>query len=97
MLLHIFVSVFSFPVDGHIIFTECQAEYFRSQPGNQDVVFETDGRRCQTEARVLTKKRKQRGLLSEDYWDNFLQNSSLTDWLAGSMRWKNILQNGSFL
>ena len=50
---------------GHIIFTECEAEYYQHQPGNQGVVFETDGRPCKNKARGLTEKRKRRGLLKE--------------------------------
>ena len=65
MLLLIYLTVFLFGVDAHIKFTECQAEYYRNQPGNEDVVFETDGRPCQTEARGLTTFSK---------WNNVLRN-----------------------
>ena len=54
MFLLIYVSVLFFGVEAHIKFTECQAEFYRSQPGNEDVVFETDGIPCQAEARALT-------------------------------------------
>jgi len=73
MLLLIFVTVFLFGVDAHIKFTECQAEYYRKLPGNENVVFETDGKPCQN-------KRKRRGLISENAisrWDNVLRNGTV--------------------
>jgi hypothetical protein len=72
-----FATVFLFGVDGHIKFTECQAEYYRTLPGNEDVVFDTDGRPC-------PKKRKRRGLISNNI-----------EWLARNMRWKNVLKDGN--
>jgi len=54
MLLLIYITVLFLGVEAHIKFTECQAEYYRSQPGNEDVVFETDGIPCQAGARALT-------------------------------------------
>jgi hypothetical protein len=65
MLFLIFVTALLFVVDSHLKFTECQAEFYRKQPGNEDVVFETDGRPCQTEARGLSGNLK---------WNNVLQN-----------------------
>ena len=66
-----FVAVFLFGVDSHIKFTECQAEYYRNLPGNEDVVFETDGPPCQN-------KRKRRGLTTWNYkWKNVIQNGNL--------------------
>ena len=44
MLFLIFVTAILFGVDAHLKFTECQAEFYRKQPGNENVVFETDGR-----------------------------------------------------
>ena len=73
MLLLIFVPAFLFVVDAHIKFTECQAEYYRSLPGNEDVVFETDGKPC-------PNKRKRRGLISRNLlsrWDNVIRNGNL--------------------
>ena len=77
MLLMVFVTVFLFRVEAHIKFTDCQAEYYRNQPGNEDVVFDTDGRPC-------PKKRKRRGLVSENY-----------GYLTRYMRWNNVLKDGS--
>ena len=73
-----FAAVFLFGVDGHIKFTECQAEYYRTLPGNEDVVFDTDGKPCQN-------KRKRRGLVSDNIeglarnmrWKNVLQDGNL--------------------
>jgi len=71
MLFFIYVKVLLFGVDAHIKLTECQAEYFRSQPGNEDVVFESDGIPCQIE-------RKRRGLISFDYrWNDIVQDGNL--------------------
>ena len=53
MLFLIFVTALLFGVDAHLKFTECQAEFYRKQPGNENVVFETDGRPCKFEARAL--------------------------------------------
>ena len=72
MLLIVYVAVFLFRVEAHIRFTECQAEYYRNQPGNEDVVFETDGPPCQN-------KRKRRGLTSKyrsSRWDNIFKNGN---------------------
>ena len=77
MFVLIFATVFLFGVDSHIKFTECQAEYYRTLPGNENVVFETDGRPC-------PKKRKRRGLVSENY-----------EYLTRYMRWNNVLKDGS--
>ena len=65
MLLLIFVAVFLSAVDAHIKFTECQAEFYRKQPGNEDVIFETDGQPCQVEARGLSVNLR---------WNNVLKN-----------------------
>jgi hypothetical protein len=74
MLLIVFVAVFLFRVEAHIKFTECQAEYYRNQPGNEDVVFETDGPPCQN-------KRNRRGLTSQYYhllrWDIYVKDGKL--------------------
>jgi hypothetical protein len=71
MLLIVFVTVF-LRVEAHIKFTECQAEYYRNQPGNEDVVFDTDGPPCQN-------RRKRRGLTSQINlrWDNIFRNGNL--------------------
>ena len=68
MLFLIFVAVFLSAVEAHIKFTECQAEFYRSQPGNEDVIFETDGQPCKSEARGLTGNVR---------WNNVLQNGNL--------------------
>ena len=73
-----FAAVFLFGVDGHIKFTECQAEYYRTLPENKDVVFETDRKPC-------PKKRKRRALFSDNIeslgrhmrWNNVLQDGNL--------------------
>ena len=71
MLLIVFVTVFLFLVEAHIKFTECQAEYYRNQPGNEDVVFDTEGPTCQN-------KRKRRGLTQINLrWDNIFRNGNL--------------------
>jgi hypothetical protein len=88
MFLLNFLTVFVFWVDAHIKFTECQAEYYRNQPGNEDVIFETDGQPCQN-------KRKRRGLISENYWDNILQDNNMTDWPTENIRWNDEIQNGN--
>ena len=68
MLFLIFVAVFLSAVDARIKVTECQAEFYRKQPGNENVIFETDGRPCQSEARGITGSLR---------WDNVLQNGNL--------------------
>jgi hypothetical protein len=44
MLFLIFVTALLFGVHAHLKFTECQAEFYRKQHENENVVFETDGR-----------------------------------------------------
>ena len=68
MFFLIFVAVFLSAVDAHIKFTECQAEFYRKQPGYEDVIFETEGQPCQSEARGLTGNPK---------WNNVLKNGNL--------------------
>ena len=68
MLFLIFVTAVILVVDAHLKFTECQAEFYRKQPGNENVAFETDGRPCQVEAR---------GLIDYSRWNNVLQNGNL--------------------
>ena len=65
--------VFVFGVHAHIKFTECQAEYYRTLPGNEDVVFETEGPPCQN-------KRTRRGLISQYHslrWDIYVKDGKL--------------------
>jgi len=69
MFLLIYVSVLFFGVEAHIKFTECQAEFYRSQPGNEDVVFETDGIPCQAEARALYAYNSR--------WNNIVKDGNL--------------------
>ena len=68
MLFLFFVTALLFGVHAHLKFTECQAEFYRKQPGNENVIFETDGRPCQSEARGITGSLR---------WDNVLQNGNL--------------------
>ena len=68
MLFLIFVTALLFGVDAHLKFTECQAEFYRKQPGNENVVFETDGRPCKFEARAL---------IDYSRWNNVPQNGNL--------------------
>ena len=69
MVLLIYLTVLIFKAEAHIKFTECQAKHFRTEPGNENVEFETDGQPCQTEARGLT--------VYNSRWMNVLQNGYL--------------------
>ena len=68
MLFLNFVTALLFGVAAHLKFTECQAEFYRKQPGNENVVFETDGRPCQSEARAL---------IDYSRWNNVPKNGNL--------------------
>ena len=73
MLLIVFVTVFFFRVKAHIKFTECQAEYYRNQPGTEYLVFETEGPPCQN-------RRKRRGLISQYHslrWNIYFKDGKL--------------------